>query len=179
MKGTSHTLSLNMYVTLHNPNFSVLKYLTCFLSFPSSLIWPLCLSCLISVINKPQPSLYSGRHLNSRDTCLGPKDVPWIEVPLYSYRNIVLYIHVCPLINIVLYIHVCSLINIVLYIDVCSLINTEVYIHVCSLINTEKLLLPAYFKQIKQTRKPLPNKSLTNSFNTPRKNPHHLEISHH
>ena len=99
LKGTSHTLSLNMYVTLHNPNFSVLKYLTCFLSFPSSLIWPLCLSWLISVINKPQPSLYSGRHLNSRDTCLGPKDVPWIEVPLYSYLNIVLYIHICSLIN--------------------------------------------------------------------------------
>ena len=80
----------------------------------------------------------------------------------------------------IIYIYVCSLINIVLYIHVCSLINTEVYIHVCSLINTEeKQLLLAYFKQIKQTRRSRPNKSLTNGFNTPRKNPYHLEISHH
>ena len=33
----------------------------------------------------------------------------------------------------------------------------------------EKQLLLAYLKQIKQTRRSWPNKSVTNSFNTPRK----------
>ena len=92
MKGTLHTLSLNMYVTLHNPNFSVLlSYLFFIFAFFFDSTFLCCLSWLISVINKPQPNLCSGGHLNSRDTCLGPKDVPWIEVPLYSYHNIVLY----------------------------------------------------------------------------------------